>query len=1305
MATILLSAAGAALGGSLGGTVAGLSTAIVGRAIGATLGNVIDQRLMGAGAEPVEQGKVDRFRLSQAGDGAPATQVFGRMRVGGQVIWASDFQETVTTAGGGKGAPSSPAVSQYSYSVSLAIALCKGQIASVGRVWADGEEVSPDDLAMRVYSGAADQLPDPLMEAVEGEGLVPAYRGTAYVVMENLNLEQFGNRVPQFSFEVVRGEQPEGSGAVDDPAQSIRGVALVPGTGEYSLATTPVYYSSGPAAQQAANINSPSGKTDLVTSVEALGAEVPNCSATSLVVSWFGDDLRCGACTVRPKVETQFEGSQPWSVSGLGRSAVQVIAQVDDRPIYGGTPSDASVVEAIRHLNEVGQGVMFYPFILMDQQEANGLPDPWTGGDDQPALPWRGRITLSVAPGQAGTPDGTSTADTEVAAFFGTASAADFTVGDGAVTYNGPAEWGLRRFILHYAALCAAAGGVEAFCIGSEMRGLTQIRGAGGGFAAVAALRDLAAEVRGLLGADCKIGYAADWSEYFGYQPDDGSGDRFFHLDLLWADANIDFVGIDNYMPLSDWRDGPEHLDAGAGTIYDLDYLRGNIEGGEGYDWYYHSPEARAAQIRTKITDDEGEPWIWRYKDIRNWWTQPHHDRIGGLRQAQPTAWVPQSKPIWFTELGCAAVDKGTNEPNKFLDPKSSESALPRYSSGARDDLIQSQYLRAMLGYWGNAANNPVSVEYGGPMIDLAHAYVWAWDARPFPFFPNATEVWSDGENYARGHWINGRIGGRTLASVVEELCRSAGLNDIDLSELHGFVRGYVLEDVANARAALQPLMLRYGFDAVERDGLLRFVPRDGQVDHVLAVETLAESEDLEAPHEYARAGEAEMTGRIRLRFAQADADHALVAEEAVRPEDATHAVATTDLALSMTRGEGRAVAERWLAEARVSRDGLRFALPPSALTVRAGDVVQLAGGGGLDSARYRVDRAEVSDRQVLEAVRIEPEVYRPLDAGSDLAGVSGFVPPLPVTPLFMDLPLMAGDEVEHAPHLAVTADPWGGSAAVYASASDEDYTLDRVLMARSVVGITETTLPRHPAGRWDLGGPLQVRLISGALESRSREAVLNGANLAAIGDGSSGNWELFQFETAELVDAKTWWLSGRLRGQLGSDALMSQDWPEGSWFVLLNGVPEQIGLSPSLLRVARHYRIGPASRPASDPSYVHRVEAFNGNGLRPYAPAHLCAVRSGGGDLVLNWIRRTRIDGDSWDLAEVPLGEESETYLLRVRQGTAVLREVTLGAPGWSYAAVQQEADGAVAGDVIEVAQVSARYGPGLFAQVVIPA
>src|SRR5690606_10641230 len=138
------------------------------------------------------------------------------------------------------------------------------------------------------------------------------------------------------------------------------------------------------------------------------------------------------------------------------------------------------------------------------------------------------------------------------------------------------------------------AGGVDAFCIGSEMRGLTQIRADGHAFPAVIALRQLAADVRAVLGPGVKIGYAADWSEYSGYNSPDGN--RYFHLDPLWADDAIDFVGIDNYMPLSDWREGEGHADAHWGSIYNLDYLKANVAGGEGFDWYYAGSEAEAAQ-------------------------------------------------------------------------------------------------------------------------------------------------------------------------------------------------------------------------------------------------------------------------------------------------------------------------------------------------------------------------------------------------------------------------------------------------------------------------------------------------------------------------------------------------------------------------------------------------------------------------------------------------------------------------------------------------------------------------------------
>ena len=55
------------------------------------------------------------------------------------------------------------------------------------------------------------------------------------------------------------------------------------------------------------------------------------------------------------------------------------------------------------------------------------------------------------------------------------------------------------------------------------------------------------------------------------------------------------------------------------------------------------------------------------------------------------------SKPIRLIEFGCGAVDKGANAPNLFVDPKSVESALPPFSTGARDEFGQRRALEAVL--------------------------------------------------------------------------------------------------------------------------------------------------------------------------------------------------------------------------------------------------------------------------------------------------------------------------------------------------------------------------------------------------------------------------------------------------------------------------------------------------------------------------------------------------------------------------------------------------------------------------------
>lgn len=1179
MATILLSAAGAAFGAGFGGAVLGLSGAVIGRAVGATLGRVIDQQLLGGGSGTVETGRVDRLRLTSASEGDGLGRSWGRMRVAGQVIWATRFIESKKKSGGGKGKPS---YVEYSYSVSLAVALGEGEILRVGRVWADGVEVDPDDLNMRIYTGSEDQQPDPKIEAVEGLGQAPAYRGIAYAVFEELELKPFGNRVPQFTFEVVRAAQGAGLEGPSDLTGAIEAVALIPGTGEYSLATRVVsevaagsaaiypatsslsFYSGWGIDASGAPVNShaANGGSDFTASLKMLNEELPNCETVSLVVSWFGDDLRCGECSVQPKVASRYvEGREMrWKVSGASRADVAEVPKLDGRSVYGGTPADGAVIEAIAALRAAGKAVTFYPFILMDQLAGNGLPDPWSDAAEQPALPWRGRITTSQAPGRPGSPDGTADVESEVATFFGAAQPGGFMPGSETVTYSGPAEWSFRRFILHYAHLCKLAGGVDAFCIGSELRALTQIRGAGNSFPAVAALRDLAADVRVILGPECKIGYAADWTEYFGYQP--GDGDRFFHLDPLWGDENIDFIGIDNYMPLSDWREGEHHADAHWGAIYDLGYLQSNIEGGEGYDWYYASQQHRDAQIRTPITDGEhGEAWIWRYKDIRGWWENDHHERIGGVRMEDPTAWVPRSKPIWFTEIGCAAVDKGTNQPNKFLDPKSSESSLPHYSDGRRDDLIQMQYLRALTGYWGEAARNPVSEVYGGPMLDMSRAQVWAWDVRPYPQFPGLSEVWDDAENYARGHWVSGRATAQPLSHVVAEICALAGLQEIDTRGLYGVVRGFAMQGGVSPRGALQSLSLIYGFDAVEREGKLVFRMRDAAIDTHLTEPMLAlDGEDRSL--ETRRASEAEIAGRVRLAYIEADGNFETRAVEAVFPDEEGGPAAASEAPLAMTRSEGMRVVERWLAEARVARDKAEFSLPQSLGWLMPGDVVALETDEGM--RRYRIDRMERAESIAVEAVRVEPGIYEPSEEVDEAAQLEAFAPPVPVTPVFLDLPLLSGAEDPYAPHLAVTASPWPGAAAVYSSIQDAGYELNTKIESQAVIGVTQTSLRAAQSGIWDRGPALRVKLISGELESVTEEGVLAGLNVMAIGDGSSDVWEVFQFAQADPVEPGIWDISQRLRGQLGTDAMMPAVWPERSVVVLMDGNPQQITLAPA---------------------------------------------------------------------------------------------------------------------------------------------
>jgi len=1292
MAQLVLTAAS-----SIGGAAAGVG-AILARTVASTAASyaagVANQLIFGPRKRKITGPRLDTFQVQASTEGASVLRVYGRARVAGQVIWAANFKETVstTTERSGKGGRlgTKTTTTEYLYSMSFAVGLCEGEIDRVGRVWADGKPFDLSPHNVRIYKGADDQLPDAAVEAIEGADAAPAFRGLAYIVFEDLPLKDFGNRIPQLSFEIEKSLRREDEDALEN---ALTAITLIPGSGEFALGTTKVFRETGEGASISENTHNNDGAADIVSSLDALTSAAPNLAAVSLVVSWFGTDLRAGACAVKPGVEVSEKTTEPydWSVGGAARDEAHVVSLNDGEPAYGGTPSDKSVVEAIAALKARGLEVMFHPFILMDIPAGNGLPDPY-GGGEQAAYPWRGRITVGVH-------DKTAAAASDIASFFGTAAPSDFSIVSGAVVYSGPDEWSFRRFILHNAFLCALAGGVERFLIGSELRGLTTARSSANEFPFVEALIALAGDVRAVLGEETKISYGADWSEYFGHQPGDGSGDVYFHLDPFWANSAVDFIGVDNYTPLADWRDGFAHLDAqaGWGGPYDREYLQANIEGGEYFGWYYASDAAREAQTRSLISDGAyGEAWIYRAKDFRNWWANAHHNRPGGVRAAGSTAWVPQSKPILFTETGCPAVDKGANQPNVFVDAKSSESALPHYSSGARDELAQRRTLEALLSYWRDSDNNPISSVYGGPMIEAERAFVYAWDARPYPFFPALSDVWGDAANWEKGHWLNGRLGRAPLDLLVSALCDYAEAQPVETSALKGVLTGYVVDRPLSAREAIDPLADIYQFDMVEAEGALRFQPRSGEPLLTLTLDDLVAKEDA-AALSVSLAQAEDLPAAFRLGYIDESADYQSAVADARDPGAAHARESALEAPIVIDEAEAAARARAILADAHVMRETASFALPPSLADVEPGDVIWL----DADNAPRRWRITEITDQgeRRVEAARVEPSVYEaPIGATTFRAPAAVSVYSAPIWAL-LDLPLI-GDETPGAALLAAYASPWPGGVALYREAAGGP-VFSGLARARATMGrLAEALLPRS-ASRW-VDQQLRVKLSYGSLSSKSEEEVLAGANAIAV--ETSVGCEVIQFRDAELGEDGVWVLSPLLRGQLGTEDCASAGALSGARAVLLNSALAEASWPLDLRGQELLFQAGPERELPDTDNFRERTIALTARSLLPLAPVHLSAKREVGG-MRLFWIRRTREGGDGWD-GEVPLGEAYERYRVSIFEGETLLREAECSSPEFFYSTVDIEADFGPAGlagaadPSFAVAQISDRVGPGVYAR-----
>ena len=612
-------------------SIIGITISIASTIVSLSMG-IANARRLANNPKTIYGQKIDSLSMQTSAYGQPIPYAFGTIRFAGNVIWISsdtpiEVSNTAHTDSVSVGFGKKQDVYQtnYSYNAHLAILLCEGPIKKVEAIFADSKRILPStysNLKIRYYLGTEDQLPDPLMESFLGIGNVPAYRGRAYVVLEDFPLEDYGNRIPNFQFEVTKTTK-----SPDNVEQAIQNIMIIPGSGEFVYATSKVRKYSQIATSRPnpnnkkvfheyVNYSNSEDKANALVALDQLQDILPNVNCVSISSSWFCNSTDAGNAVIEPMVEYKdkyhwgvwdikgnpiytWHNTSPieWGVGVRNRgNTTEMPKDLKGDLLYGGTPSDNSIIEFLTEIRRRGLKVMFYPFLMLTEQ----------------GKPWRGRITAN------------STND--VVHFFRQGE-------------NDSLGTGYNNFIEHYARLVKDY--IDIFIIGSEMVGLTSFTDVPNSYPAVAELKRLAARVRTIVGSSVKITYAADWSEY--HHADGG----WFNMDALWSDPNIDYVALDAYFPLTP---DLKQSDITYGLIQEY------WEKGEGWEYYYENNRQNKVMF---IPSDGTSPYAW--KNVYGWWATNHYNPGNNK-----TAWSPKMKPIIFTEYGFPSVDGCTNQPNVF---------------------------------------------------------------------------------------------------------------------------------------------------------------------------------------------------------------------------------------------------------------------------------------------------------------------------------------------------------------------------------------------------------------------------------------------------------------------------------------------------------------------------------------------------------------------------------------------------------------------------------------------------------------
>lgn len=542
-----------------------------------------------------------------------------------------------------------------------------------------------------------------------------------------------------------------------------------------------------------------------------------------------------------------------------------------------------------------------------------------------------------------------------------------------------------------------------------------------------------------------------------------------------------------------------------------------------------------------------------------------------------------------------------------------------------------------------------------------------------------------------------------TIGFIIENECRKSSLLtslDMDVDLLTQPITGYQ-RNGGSIREVIEPLRTAYPFDLFQSGYKLKGIPRGQNPIATVPWTDLAATNDEDIPDSlpYTLEMDTQLPAKVTVTGLSAAREYAESSQSYERAGTTSVNSQTVSLPLVLSDDEIAQVAEKLCELYVMEGQDLEFSLPPTYQFVEPSDVLRLEPKFGVLDVRLTEVDTESSGIVSCKGKLNNAALYTSSAVGAPAPGPDGTVSVAGDTLMVLADAPMIYETFQNFPGISTAAagytNGWPGGVLVRSADNGQTWVELQGYVGKGTIGYARNALAINSCALIYEGAGLQVDMISGELESITRDQMIAGENIALY--GADQRWEVIRFRDATLQSDGSYILTGIIRGDKGTEWATGLHQP-GDYFVLA-GDPDNIfvGMAVETIGIGMVYRAVTTGNDID--SAANQTLTYRGVNLRPLSPIFPLGVRNGAGDLTATIQRRSRFSSSWWVTGvSAPVGEATEAYEADVMSGSVVKRTLTSTNGSFTYSAANQTTDfGSLQSAVtLRIYQISAAVGRG---------